>query len=297
MTAWLGPKLDQSTREVGIAHLRQIQPMDEISMLPPFVIQNLKNGSWATLRVAAYHSRPAHADQLHLDLWWRGLNLAQDAGTYLYNSAPPWENSLTSTLVHNTVVVDGRETMQRAGRFLYLDWAQARILSYQHSADGNLESLTAEHNGYRKFGVIHQRQVTALAEGHWEIIDRLYGPPDHPHTACLHWLLPDWSYEIKDSSKDIVNPVCEIRTHSPYGWITLKAGISSPCGFRPTSHPIAMKLIRAGTLLVGNGPVSPITGWTAPTYGDKIPALACIIEITNVLPIEIKSEWFLPNES
>ena len=43
-------------------------------------------------------SRPSHADQLHLDLWWRGLNITQDAGTYLYNADSPWDNSLTTAL-------------------------------------------------------------------------------------------------------------------------------------------------------------------------------------------------------
>ena len=60
-----------------------------------------------------------------MDLWWRGLNIAQDAGTYLYNADPPWDNSLTTALVHNTVTVNGRDQFTRAGRFLYLDWFNA----------------------------------------------------------------------------------------------------------------------------------------------------------------------------
>ncbi|MDP2995171.1 MAG: heparinase II/III family protein, partial [Anaerolineales bacterium] len=81
--------------------------------------------SWAYLRTAQFTTRPSHADQLHLDLWWRGLNVAQDAGTYLYNAPAPWDNSLTTTLVHNTMTVNGRDQMTRAGRFLYLDWVNA----------------------------------------------------------------------------------------------------------------------------------------------------------------------------
>ncbi|MBN1451222.1 MAG: hypothetical protein JW963_09425, partial [Anaerolineales bacterium] len=42
--------------------------------------------SWAYLRASTFPSRLGHMDQLHLDLWWRGLNIAQDAGTYLYNA-------------------------------------------------------------------------------------------------------------------------------------------------------------------------------------------------------------------
>ena len=81
--------------------------------------------SWAYLRTAQFTSRPSHADQLHVDLWWRGLNIAQDAGTYLYNADPPWDNRLTAAQLHNTVTVNGRDQFTRAGRFLYLDWFNA----------------------------------------------------------------------------------------------------------------------------------------------------------------------------
>jgi len=57
-----------------------------------------------------------------------GLNVAHDPGTYLYNAAPPWDNALAGSDVHNTVTVDGGDQMLRAGRFLYLDWAQAQVV-------------------------------------------------------------------------------------------------------------------------------------------------------------------------
>ncbi|MEX1071664.1 MAG: heparinase II/III family protein [Anaerolineales bacterium] len=85
--------------------------------------------SWAYLRAAQFQERPGHADQLHLDLWWRGLNIAQDAGSYLYTAPQPWDNALTSARVHNTLTVSGREPMTRAGRFLWLDWAQGKVVS------------------------------------------------------------------------------------------------------------------------------------------------------------------------
>jgi hypothetical protein len=56
---------------------------------------------FAMLRAAEYRDRPAQADQLHLDVWWRGENIACDAGTYLYGGDPPWQNGLARTVVHN----------------------------------------------------------------------------------------------------------------------------------------------------------------------------------------------------
>lgn len=79
--------------------------------------------SWAMIRCVDYRDRPSQADQLHLDLWWRGINIACDAGTYLYNGEHPWNNGLTTISVHNTVTVDSKDQMTRASRFLWLDWA------------------------------------------------------------------------------------------------------------------------------------------------------------------------------
>jgi hypothetical protein len=42
--------------------------------------------TWGSLRVVHFDERPAHADQLHVDLWWKGYNVALDAGTYRYNA-------------------------------------------------------------------------------------------------------------------------------------------------------------------------------------------------------------------
>jgi hypothetical protein len=297
MSYWLCSPADPTKTEIGFNSWRETQNIKALTQQSPYIIQNQGNGSWATLRAATFHSRPAHADQLHLDLWWRGLNLAQDPGTYRYNSSPPWENSLSSALVHNTVVVDGQDFMFRAGRFLYLDWAQARVITAQTPPDGGLVTLTAQHNGYRKIGVFHSRKVSTYDDGHWEVIDHLEGPSGPVHNVRLHWLLPDWEYVIQDAQQ--VNNISgyEIRINSPFGWVSLKAGVStSSKDMRPT-QTYNFQLGRAGMLLYGSGTILPIAGWTSTTYGDKIPALACIFEISQSLPIDLKSEWILPSES
>ena len=59
-------------------------------------------------------------------------------------------------------------------------------------------SMTAQHNGYRKIGLLHSRKLTVCEDGQWEVIDRLAGSPDLSILARLHWLLPDWEYEIQE---------------------------------------------------------------------------------------------------
>ena len=56
-------------------------------------------------------------------------------------------------------------------------------------------------------------------------------------------------------------------------------------------------LVRAGELLLGSGEVHPTWGWTSPTYGDKIPALALLVHFQGSLPLQITSEWILPDET
>jgi hypothetical protein len=297
MAAWLCLPSKQLENKAYLDFWQLKPRQDESENQSQYRLVNHNNNSWAVMRVAKYHSRPAHADQLHLDLWWRGCNIAQDAGTYLYNSPPTWENSLTNASVHNTVVLDGQEFMSRAGRFLYLDWAQARVLELQSSPGNDHESITAAHNGYRKIGVIHSRKVSIKPDNHWEVIDHLEGPSDTVHTARLHWLLPDWDYVIQEPLNTSESQGIEVHIKSPHGWICLKMEAFDTIENRSSMRTMNFQLVRAGMILVGSGTALPISGWTSPTYGEKIPALSCSIELSQALPIEFKSEWFFPDES
>jgi hypothetical protein len=92
----------------------------------------------AFMRCGAFRHRPGQADLLHVDLWWRGQNIAVDAGTTSYNAPPPWDNPLARTIYHNTAAVDGRDQMERAGRFLWLPWARGLVRCDQQAGDGRL---------------------------------------------------------------------------------------------------------------------------------------------------------------
>lgn len=256
---------------------------------PDFTLDHPDGNSWAYLRVAHFTSRPGHADQLHLDLWWNGLNIAQDAGTYLYNAPPPWNNTLSNATVHNTLTVDRRDQMTRAGRFLYLDWAQARLLSHLRAEDGSWESLSAEHSGYTSLGLLHRRQVTAERERRWIVKDEVLPASAQRPPALLpvrlHWLLPDWPWELSTPQPQTV----ELRLKSPFGWLTLQVKVEQPDGAIP-----AIQLVRAGELLHGEGAVRASWGWVSPTYAHLVPALSFAIETQGQYPLALTSIWSLP---
>jgi hypothetical protein len=255
----------------------------------PHRLDNPGKASWAYLRAATFKYRPGHADQLHLDLWWQGTNLAQDAGSYLYNDPPPWDNALGRTAVHNTICVDGMDQMTLAGRFLWLDWAQARLIEHARAEDDAWERLTASHDGYRRLGVTHQRSVTCFRHGEWLVEDSLQPTGSSPmpeRRARLHWLLPDWPWRLEVEMEET-----RLVLSTPQGNLAITVRCEST---EQADGEVAVSLARAGELLSGTGPVEPASGWVSLTYTHKSPALSLAVEQTGRLPIRFTTQWTLP---
>ncbi|HSF82512.1 MAG TPA: alginate lyase family protein [Anaerolineales bacterium] len=260
--------------------------------LAPGVIVNGRSDTWAYLRTAKFTSRPGHADLLHLDLWWRGMNIAQDAGTYLYNAPKPWDNALSRTDVHNTVMVNGQEQMLPAGRFLWLDWANGKLVEHRQGSGEGVSHLTAEHDGYLRFGIIHRRSVAAGPDGKWTIEDALmFADPERverhlPTTIRLHWLVPDWPWRLEESHRQV-----DFGIESRFGWIQLRIHLEKE---GQAGLELMPAVVRAGVPLHGNREVQPTWGWVSPSYGSKIPALSLSVTTTTSEPIKLVSTWYLP---
>lgn len=292
MGMWLAPEGDAPKESGSPSSMACRTPLTlEIT---PHILRASKGDSWAYLRVARFAGRPGHADQLHLDLWWRGHNLAGDAGSYRYNAPPPWDNALVESEVHNTVTVNGVSQMVRVGRFLFAGWAQGRVLGGEANERGDAwRTLLAEHDGYRRLGVIHRRQVHMAAADLWVIQDELlpargFRPGGRQmYQAVLHWLLWDspWQvYPLPDGNG------YGLQLQTPHGPVIVevqgKASQQSPI-------EVTLQLVRAGELLYGEGPVSPIWGWRSPTYGDKMAALSLRLLVRGALPLAFVSRFYL----
>jgi asparagine synthase (glutamine-hydrolysing) len=228
--------------------------------------------SWAMIRCAAYRDRPAHADQLHLDLWWRGLNIALDSGTFAYNAAPPWDGAFLGTAAHNSVMVDGEDQMRRFSRFLWTEWATGS--NVQHTRDRGCEFWSGEHDGYRRLGVSHRRTIERRGDV-WNITDDILG--DGRHRVRLHWLLPDFPAAV-DHAGDTV------QLKSPKGVVHIRAKCATHANFT---------LVRAGTRIAGSvsDPDHLVRGWVSPTYASKQPALSLALEAHGMLPITFETTF------
>ncbi len=240
--------------------------------------------SWGYLRASRFPSRLSHMDQLHFDLWRGGQNIVQDAGTYLYNAQPPWDNPLVATRVHNTVTVDGRDQMRRGGRFLMLDWFPAYSKSVLEVDEKILGRMLAYHKGYRRLGVRHERIVTVYADEHWEVRDNLVFTKPGQHVFRLHWLLQDGNWQVQGREGGV-----ELSVLLPEGPVTLH--IEADFGVSGLSPKVT--LVRAGEVIYGAGHALPFEGWVSPNYGVKLPALSLAVEVESFRNCSFVSEFKL----
>src|SRR3954454_5277811 len=112
---------------------------------------------------------------LHADVWWRGLNVLADAGSYLYNDRPEWHEHFMRTPSHNTVVVDGHDQMLHFRQFKVLYRTRAKLVAFESHDDWSL--CAGEHDGYTRHrgGCVHGRSILAAGNDLWVVVDRVRG--------------------------------------------------------------------------------------------------------------------------
>lgn len=111
-----------------------------------------------------FKTRPAQMDQMHIDLWHKGVNVLCDSGTYSY--ASDFGERMALTDAHNTLKVDNKEQMNKRGPFLVYDWT--RVKEVIHS-NNSLFATMISKNGYK-----HTRNIQ-LVNNSYTIEDSIVG--------------------------------------------------------------------------------------------------------------------------
>lgn len=206
--------------------------------------------SHALIHCTDFTSRPSHADQLHMDLWIHGQELAIDAGTYLYSGQGHWRNGLAHTNVHNTVTVDGKDQMTLVSRFTWTNWSRGKVIKH----DKNL--WQGEHDGYKP--VSHKRTVMALEGDRWLVIDKLEAKESHRY--ALQWLLADSG----------------VQELAPALGLLLKPSDGKPSDSRVK---IQMGLLEGdGNFTIVRADSNSTRGWRSRYYAHKEPAISIMLE-------------------
>ena len=226
---WLfGPAALESPME------KNIEPRNQFSRGGYYILRNRDNR--AMIRCHTYRHRPTHADMLHMDLWWRGINVLCDSGSYMYHCKKPWQHYFLSTAAHNTVEVDHKDQMTKGPRFMWYDWTKSSIPATGAKENSGNLIFSGSHCGYKRLGdIVHHRSIESLFNGQvWLVIDDIVG--SGRHTARLFWHLVDAPVQIHDSRVDIkthAGPV-RIQVLSPTStdFMCCRGDENIPAGFR-----------------------------------------------------------------
>jgi len=228
------------------------------------VMRGFSPETFSMFRCGSLRERFSQMDMLHLDVWWKGLNVLVDGGSFQYNGADEWNNHFVRTASHNTVMVDGRDQMVHHRRFKLLYWTKAKMNAFAEEAD--FVYASGEHFGYRRNSgrCTHRREVLFWKHGVWVVRDSILGTGNH--SARVHWLGGDYPGQAKGLG------VFALSTPAGEFCIVTK---------REDGSPLEGNLIKGGT--------HPPRGWLSRHYGEKVSVPSIEVTQSSSVPLRIFS--------
>jgi hypothetical protein len=218
------------------------------------VLRSRDESSFCAFRCGSLRDRFSQIDMLHLDVWWRGLNVLTDAGSYLYGGPHVWHEHFMRTGSHNTVELDGRDQMLHFRQFKTLYRTRASLRRFD---DGEGWALVeGEHFGYRRHPgrCVHRRAVLMLKDDVWVVIDRIDGEGDH--AVRLQWLCGEFPFVADEANGGIT-------LQTPKGPFTVRVFDEQGHGVRATAAA---------------GAEEPPRGWLSRHYGEKVAVPSLVVE-------------------
>ncbi len=126
------------------------------------------------IRCGNHKDRPSHADNLHLDMWYKGDNVLRDAGTYKYNTDAETLSYFMGTKGHNTVMLGTHDQMEKGARFIWYEWTQANTAQLTETPTGTTFDGEIQAFGHVGKGITHRRTVAKKnGKAEWQIRDEV----------------------------------------------------------------------------------------------------------------------------
>ena len=175
------------------------------------------------IRCGNHADRPSHADNLHLDLWYEGVNMLRDAGTYKYNTDPETLSYFIGTKGHNTVQLGHVDQMHKGNRFIWYNWtqalrAEARLDEDAYVFEGCISAFRAVDKTAR-----HCRRVRqAKGEAAWEIRDTVTHRTTLPMRQIWN-IHPDFLRQFEITARDQAGQ--ELRAVAEDRWYSSEYGM------------------------------------------------------------------------
>lgn len=139
----------------------------------------LREGETITfIRCGSHKDRPAQADNLHLDIWHKGVNVLFDGGSYKYNTDQKLLKYFMGTESHNTVMLGDYDQMLKGSRFIWFNWSQSLGANAVETDESYIFNGEVSAFTYLKGNISHRRYIRKVKDQLiWEIEDTVQNKP------------------------------------------------------------------------------------------------------------------------
>lgn len=206
------------------------------------------SNSFGMTRCTKHKHRPGQADMLHFDLWYKGVNVLTDIGSYSYNPEEKFRGYFGATKNHNTIIINDQNQTKKGPRFLTLDWPEGYLNEF--SLDGDRTFFSGYHTAYEN---IHIREIE-YSEACYIITDKIDNENGDKINIKLNWNIGTEIEKIGESKFKLIIDNNE----------SLILEISSTT---------------KGNVQIYYGDENKPVGWRSLYYGEKVPMNQLVYEV------------------
>jgi len=161
------------------------------------------------IRCGNHKDRPSQADNLHVDIWYKGDNILYDGGSYKYNTTADLLNYFMGTASHNTVMIDEHNQMKKGSRFIWFNWSQSVFTKTTQVDDSYIFEGEISVFTYLNKSIRHKRKITKIkSKQEWIVEDTILNKPQattmkqifHPSESHA------FSFESMDENNQEIKP-------------------------------------------------------------------------------------------
>lgn len=163
-------------------------------------------GLFTFIRCGNHKDRPSQADNLHIDVWYKGKNVLGDSGSYKYNTDKETLNYFVGTKGHNTVLLDNKPQMLKGGRFIWYYWSQVKNVYWEETEkEYFFEGIISVYR-YIDKGIIHKRKLLVdKTTGELKISDFIEGAEDIDMMQLWHGDVLNLEISARDKSMERID--------------------------------------------------------------------------------------------
>jgi hypothetical protein len=143
-------------------------------------------------RCGNHKDRPSQADNLHMDIWYKGENILADAGSYKYNTDNDTLKYFMGTASHNTAMLDDFDQMKKGARFIWYNWSQCESAKLYETEEAWVFEGVIVAFQYVDSRIRHKRTVRKnKGTSYWQVEDEILNKPVNMNLKQLWHVLGD----------------------------------------------------------------------------------------------------------